>query len=89
MHARNVALVLDRLTDYVSTQFYVHFDPGFHTVKQNDFDSLWSVKTGFMNQIEKIGKNKLPRESKQIRKASEVSKGQSKIHHNEKIHWRG
>jgi hypothetical protein len=40
-HARNVALVLDRQTGYVSPQFHVVFDPSFHTVKENKDDSLW------------------------------------------------
>ena len=46
-HGRNVALVLNLETGHVSPQFHVAFDNGFHTVKQEDFQSLWQVKTGF------------------------------------------
>jgi transposase InsO family protein len=40
-HARSVALVLSRETALVSPQFHINFDPTFHTVKQDDFDSKW------------------------------------------------
>jgi hypothetical protein len=52
IHAQNVALVLDRQTGYVSPQFHVAFDPSFHTVKEDQFDSLWQVKAGFVSQRE-------------------------------------
>ena len=58
-YSRNVALVLEKVTGRVSPQFHVYFDPGFHTVKQDGFESLWSVRSVFINQIGKIGKNKL------------------------------
>ena len=48
-HARNVALVLDRVTGLVSPQFHITFDPSFHTVKQDDFDAMWQVKAGFVS----------------------------------------
>jgi hypothetical protein len=51
-HARNVALVLDRDTGLVSPQFHVQFDPSFHTVQQDKFDSLWQIKAGFVSQRE-------------------------------------
>jgi hypothetical protein len=47
-HGRNVALVLDRNTGLVSPQFHVSFDPGFYTVKQDKFDTLWQTKAGFV-----------------------------------------
>jgi transposase InsO family protein len=56
-HARNVALVLDRQTGYVSPQFHVAFDPSFHTVKDNKDDSLWQVKAGFVSQREHAPSN--------------------------------
>ena len=51
-HARSVALVLDRQTALVSPQFHVTFDPSFHTCKQDDFDSKWQLKAGFVAQRE-------------------------------------
>jgi hypothetical protein len=52
LHARNVALVLDRQTGLVSPQFHVAFDPSFQTVKDDTFKSLWQIKTGFVSQRE-------------------------------------
>ena len=51
-HARSVALVLDRRTALVSPQFHVHFDPSFQTVKQDEMDSQWQLKAGFVTQKE-------------------------------------
>jgi hypothetical protein len=47
-HARSVALVLDRRTGLVSPQFHIKFDPSFQTVKGDEYDSLWQLKTGFV-----------------------------------------
>ena len=46
-HGRNVALVLSLETGHVSPQFHVVFDPSFHTVKQESFESWWQQKAGF------------------------------------------
>ncbi len=43
-----MALVLDRRTGLVSPQFHIKFDPSFQTVKSNNFDSQWQLKTGFV-----------------------------------------
>ena len=51
-HARNVALVLDRDIGLVSPQFHVQFNPSFHTVQHDKFDSLWQIKAGFVSQRE-------------------------------------
>jgi hypothetical protein len=45
-----VANVLSQTTGLVSPQFHVTFDPSFHTVKQDDYDGLWQIKAGFVNQ---------------------------------------
>ena len=45
-HGKNVALILDRTTGLVSPQFHVRYDPQFHTVKQDYFDSQWQIKAG-------------------------------------------
>ena len=46
LHGKNVALILDRTTGLVSPQFHVKYDPQFHTVKQDYFDSHWQQKAG-------------------------------------------
>jgi hypothetical protein len=53
-HARSIALVLDRDTALVSPQFHVVFDPSFHTCKQDEFDSRWQLKAGFIAQREPV-----------------------------------
>jgi hypothetical protein len=50
LHGRNVSLVLNRTTGLVSPQFHVKYDPLFHTVKQDYFDSQWQNKAGFIKQ---------------------------------------
>jgi hypothetical protein len=46
-HAQSVALVLDHKTGLVSPQFHIKFNPSFQTVKTDEFDSQWQLKTGF------------------------------------------
>jgi hypothetical protein len=50
-------LVLDRQTALVSPQFHVTFDPSFHTCKQDEFDSKWQLKAGFVALKEPEPKN--------------------------------
>ena len=47
VHGKNVALVLNRQTGLVSPQFHVKFDPSFHSVMQDQFDSKWQERAGF------------------------------------------
>ena len=47
-HVRNMALLLDRTTEFVSPQFYVTFYPRFRTMKQDKFDIQWQYKAGFL-----------------------------------------
>ena len=49
-HDRNVALILNRETGLVSPQFHVLYDEKFHTVTDDEFDSNWKVKTGFVSR---------------------------------------
>jgi hypothetical protein len=58
-HGRNVALVLDRTTGFVSPQFHVKLDPTFRTVKEDEFNQLWQKKAGFLaDRMEaKVSKN--------------------------------
>ena len=45
-----MALVLSRTTGLVSNQFHVKFDPLFHSVEQDLYDSQWQNKAGFIKQ---------------------------------------
>jgi hypothetical protein len=51
-HSRNVSLVLDRNTGVVSPQFHIKCDHCFHMVKEDDCDSMWQYKTGFISAAE-------------------------------------
>jgi hypothetical protein len=51
-HAQSVALVLSRVTALVSPQCHVKFDESFHTVRQDNLDSTWQSKAGFLTQRE-------------------------------------
>ena len=57
-HNKNVALVLDRKTGLVSPQFHVLFDNDFQTVKDDQYESLWQLKAGFVTQREIEAANK-------------------------------
>ena len=48
IHNRNVALVLNIHTGYVSPQFHVKFDESFRTVLQDKWDATWLTSTGFI-----------------------------------------
>ena len=48
VHARNVALILNRDTGLVSPQFHVRFDKAFETVQQDDIHCNWKTKAGFV-----------------------------------------
>src|SRR6056300_23197 len=89
-HGRNIALVLDRVTGLVSPQFHVAFDKGFNTVKQDEFDTHWQLKAGFMgpttnqkpnSNVSSKNKRGMPvpegvseQEIKRIKTGTEVSK---------------
>ena len=45
---RNVALVLNIHTGYVSPQFHVKFDESFRTVLQDKWEATWLTSTGFI-----------------------------------------
>jgi hypothetical protein len=49
-----MALALDQKMALVSPQFHITFDPSFHTVKQDTFDSQWHLKAGFVGQIQRL-----------------------------------
>ena len=45
--------MLDRATALVSPQFHISFDPGFQTVTNDDLDTQWQTKAGFVSQRER------------------------------------
>jgi len=53
VHARNVALVMDRDTGYVSPQFHVRFDKNFHTCRQIRLSANWTKATGLGKYLPK------------------------------------
>ena len=77
-HGRNVALVLDRNTGLVSPQFHVTFDPGFYTVKQDKFDTLWQIKAGFVLKPKQDQTKNIPSESDRSIKRKSSEKGMPK-----------
>ena len=58
MHGKNVALILDRTTGLVSPQFHVLFDNDFQIVRDEQYESLWQLKAGFVTQREIEAANK-------------------------------
>ena len=52
-HAKNVSLILDRMTGLVSPQFHVQFDNRFETTKQEWYESKWQIKAGFVSEPRK------------------------------------
>ena len=56
MHARNVALVMDRHSARVSPQFHVKYDRRFDTVRQDPLECTWMRTAGFIKvPIQKLG----------------------------------
>ena len=51
IHSKEVALVLDRITGYVSPQFHVKVDSGFYTLDQERTACSWQVATGFKDRL--------------------------------------
>jgi hypothetical protein len=41
---------LDRQAGLISPQFHVKYDPLFHSVMQDTFDSKWQERAGFIKQ---------------------------------------
>ena len=48
-HAQNISLVLDRNSGLVSPQFHVEHDNDFDTVSQEQYDSKWQLRAGFIS----------------------------------------
>ena len=54
IHNRNVALVLNINTGFVSPQFHVKFDKSFWTIQQDKWNATWLSSTGFMMPANKV-----------------------------------
>ena len=50
LHNKQVALVMDRTTGYVSPQFHVKIDTGFYTLRQETISTRWQYATKFRHQ---------------------------------------
>ena len=48
LHARNVALVMDRNSGRVSPQYHIKFDIAFDTVRHQPLQCTWMTKAGFI-----------------------------------------
>ena len=57
IHNRNVALVLNIHTGYVSPQFHVKFDEAFWTIQQDKWNATWLTSTRFTTQTNKVSPN--------------------------------
>ena len=68
---RNVGLVLNIHTGYVSPQFHVKFDESFHTVQQDKWNTTWLSSTGLMAPPNKVSLNEANIPSRKRRKTLE------------------
>ena len=57
IHNRNVALVLNINTGYISPQFHVNFDETFRTVHQEKWNATWLTSTGFTKQSNRVSQD--------------------------------
>ena len=58
IHNRNVGLVLNINTGYVSPQFHVKFDETFWTVHQEKWNATWFTSTSFIKQTNRVSQDK-------------------------------
>ena len=57
IHNRNMALVLNIHTGYVSLQFHVKFDKAFRTIHQNKWNATWLTSTSFTKRTNKVSQD--------------------------------
>ena len=69
-HARNVSLVMNIRNGLVSPQFHVQHDNRFDTVGQNQYESTWQVKAGFVNitSKRKLDENRNTKEQPRVKR---------------------
>ena len=71
IHNRNVALVLNIHTGYVSPQFHVKFNKAFQTIQQDTWNATWLTSTGFTSRTNKVSPNEAIKPSGKQRKTLE------------------
>ena len=71
VHNRNVALVLNIHTGYVSPQFHVKFDEAFQTIQQDKWNATWLISIRFKTQTNKVSPNEAITPSEKRRKIQE------------------
>ena len=71
IHNRNVALVLNIHTGYLSPQFHVKFDEFFRTVLQDKWDATWLTSTGFIKPSNRISHEEDSKTQSKRRKSTE------------------
>ena len=80
---RNVALVLNVHTGYVSPQFHVKFNETFRTVHQEKWNAIWLISTGFMKQINRVSQDedtKTPGKRRKTMECQPVPNGEIRDH---------
>ena len=83
IHNRNVALVLNIHTGYVSPQFHVKFDETFQTVLQDKWNATWLTSTGFTKQTNWISHDediKTPGKRRKLIEHQPVPNGEIRDH---------
>ena len=83
IHNRNVALVLNIHTGYVSPQFHVKFDETFRTVLQDKWNATWLTSTGFTKPYKRISHDediKTPGKCRQLTECQPVPNGEIRDH---------
>ena len=83
IHNRNVALVLNIHTGYVSPQFHVKFDESFRTILQDKWDATWLSSTGFTKPPNRRSHEKDTKTPSKRRKSTEqqpIPNGEIKDH---------
>ena len=83
IHNRNVALVLNIHTGYVSPQFHFKFDESFRTVLQDKWDVTWLSSTGFTKPSKRISHDediKTPEKRRKSTECQPVRNGEIRDH---------
>ena len=83
IHNRNVALVLNIHTGYVSPQFHVKFDETFQTILQEKWNATWLTSTGFTKQINRVSQDedtKTPGKHRKTMERQPVPNGEIRDH---------
>ena len=83
IHNRNVALVLNIHTGYVSPQFHVKFDETFQTIHQEKWNATWLTSTGFTkpsNRVSQDEDTKTPGKRRKTMEHQPDPNGESRDH---------